>query len=156
MMFFFHQAPITAFSVDRANGACYTGADGDVIRWDADKTAARLAGNADKKDTSKVHKGTITCSCVLGDVVLTAGYDNVVRAHSTASGDLVGEGASANGQPKRLVASAAGVAVLSTINGIALVSPAADITAFLATPGKTPVCVAISPDGKEIAMGEFI
>ena len=83
----------------------------------------RVKGSV-KNDSSKVHKGTITCACVVGDVVLSAGYDNAVRAHSTASGDLAGEGTSANGQPKQLVASASGVVVMMTSQGIALVSPA--------------------------------
>jgi WD40 repeat protein len=112
----------------------------------------RVKGSV-KNDSSKVHKGTITCACVVGDVVLSAGYDNAVRAHSTASGDLAGEGTSANGQPKQLVASASGVVVMMTSQGIALVSPAGVVSGFLATTGKTPLCVAINPEGTEVAMG---
>lgn len=140
-----HQKSITAFTINTKDKTFYTGSyDGRILCWSADKGLASPA-------LGKGHTSQISGLGLGSDGVLrTCGFDDAIKGMTVADKKYEEASATSEGQPRGLAVHG-DVSVVITTKEVAVYKGGKKQSQVTVT--YTALSVAISPDGKEVAIG---
>lgn len=135
-------ANVTALAVAPGGDSFHVGAaDGRVIRVETASGASVLLDNP--------HTNLVSDLLYAGDTVLSAGFDDSIRA---ASPDALGAPFACESQPRNMSCSAAGITVVAQMCHV-VVLEGADKKHFQLDISYEAQCVSVAPNGSQAAVG---